>query len=196
MGLRLTFGRITTSGVVTEYTSTHIQLPSSITAGPDGALWFTNDFNPPAILGRWTFHRKNHDDRCRHRIHRQWNQRSDRHHRRSRRRPMVWRRRDNSIGPIAAVPMAVVTPSSGIPGTSVTLNSEGYLPGEQVNVTYETGLSSPSSVSICITTAHSDGTFSCVGDIPSSESGALGSHKIKAKGMISLATAKTTFTLT
>jgi virginiamycin B lyase len=36
-------GRITTSGVVTDYTSPTINSPDSITAGPDGALWFTND---------------------------------------------------------------------------------------------------------------------------------------------------------
>ena len=35
-------GRITTSGVVTIYTDPTIFEPSSITAGPDNALWFTN----------------------------------------------------------------------------------------------------------------------------------------------------------
>ncbi len=34
--------RITTSGVVTSFTSPSIDGPSSITTGPDGALWFTN----------------------------------------------------------------------------------------------------------------------------------------------------------
>ena len=34
--------RITTSGVVTSFTSPSIIGPGSITAGPDGALWFTN----------------------------------------------------------------------------------------------------------------------------------------------------------
>ena len=37
-------GRITTAGVVTDYTDTGITDPG-ITAGPDGALWFTNDGN-------------------------------------------------------------------------------------------------------------------------------------------------------
>ena len=36
-------GRITTSGVVTNYTGSGISRPVGITAGPDGALWFTND---------------------------------------------------------------------------------------------------------------------------------------------------------
>jgi Putative Ig domain len=35
-------GRITTGGVVTNYTGTGISNPDGITAGPDGALWFTN----------------------------------------------------------------------------------------------------------------------------------------------------------
>ena len=38
-------GRITTAGVVTNYTGTGISDPYGITAGPDGALWFTNDGN-------------------------------------------------------------------------------------------------------------------------------------------------------
>ena len=38
-------GRITTSGVVSTYTDPSIDDPSGITAGPDGALWFTNAGN-------------------------------------------------------------------------------------------------------------------------------------------------------
>ena len=38
-------GRITTAGVVTNYTGTGINGPLGITTGPDGALWFTNNFN-------------------------------------------------------------------------------------------------------------------------------------------------------
>jgi len=38
----LGIGRITTSGVITEYTVlTAVSYPIGITAGPDGALWFT-----------------------------------------------------------------------------------------------------------------------------------------------------------
>jgi streptogramin lyase len=36
-------GRITTSGVISNYTASGINSPSRITAGPDGALWFTNE---------------------------------------------------------------------------------------------------------------------------------------------------------
>ncbi len=38
-------GRITTAGVVTNYTGPGIAGPTGITAGPDGALWFTNRGN-------------------------------------------------------------------------------------------------------------------------------------------------------
>ena len=38
-------GRITTAGVVTNYTDPSINEPEGITAGPDGALWFTNNGN-------------------------------------------------------------------------------------------------------------------------------------------------------
>ena len=38
-------GRITTGGVVTNYTGAGISGPFGITAGPYGALWFTNDDN-------------------------------------------------------------------------------------------------------------------------------------------------------
>ena len=36
-------GRITTTGIVTNYTGIGISNPAGIAAGPDGALWFTND---------------------------------------------------------------------------------------------------------------------------------------------------------
>jgi virginiamycin B lyase len=35
-------GRITTAGVVSNYTTPNIIAPTGLTAGPDGALWFTN----------------------------------------------------------------------------------------------------------------------------------------------------------
>jgi len=45
-------GTITTSGVVTNYTDPSIDGPTSITTGPDGALWFTNSFD--GSIGRIT----------------------------------------------------------------------------------------------------------------------------------------------
>ena len=46
-------GRITTSGAVTSYSDPGINHPEGIAAGPDGALWFTNDTSPGSI-GRIT----------------------------------------------------------------------------------------------------------------------------------------------
>ena len=47
-------GRISTSGVVSNYTDPSISEPTGITAGPDGALWFTNfgGGNDPGSIGR------------------------------------------------------------------------------------------------------------------------------------------------
>ena len=45
-------GRITTAGVVTNYTAPASTDPDGITAGPDGALWFTNAGNDS--IGRIT----------------------------------------------------------------------------------------------------------------------------------------------
>lgn len=72
----------------------------------------------------------------------------------------------------------------------------GYKPDEKVKVTYKTGLASPSSVAICHATATPYGTFSCNGNIPTSNAGASGAHKINANGLSSLAVATTKFTLT
>ena len=47
-----TIGRITTSGVVTDYSASGIVEPNSITAGPDGAMWFTN--SGTGTIGRIT----------------------------------------------------------------------------------------------------------------------------------------------
>ena len=129
-------------------TGIRIKDPLGITAGPDGALWFTNGGS-------------------------------------------------NSIGRITAVPELTPTPSSGGPGAAVSVTGEGYEPGEEVAVSYQTGPTSASAVSFCTTAAATDGTFRCSGDIPSgANAGADGSHKIKAKGTSSLAVAISTFMLT
>jgi hypothetical protein len=145
---RRSIGRITTAGVITNYTERNlIDQPIGITAGPDGALWFTN-------LG------------------------------------------DASIGRITPVPDVSISPTSGDPGTSVTVSGEGYQPGEQVDVNYKTGLASPKKVAICDTTANPNGTFSCMGSIPTTNDGADGTHTIQAGGQTSGAVAQTPFTLT
>ena len=58
-------GRITTAGVVTNYTGPGIDGPDGITAGPDGALWFTNYGNNSigritTAGGRHQLHRRRH----------------------------------------------------------------------------------------------------------------------------------------
>ncbi len=46
--------RSTTAGVMTSYTGDGIDMPWGITAGPDGALWFTNTANGNSSIGRIT----------------------------------------------------------------------------------------------------------------------------------------------
>ena len=55
-------GRITTGGVVTNYTDPGILIPEPITAGPDGALWFANTAG--------TCDRPDHHHRESHHLHR------------------------------------------------------------------------------------------------------------------------------
>ena len=47
-----TIGRITTTGIVTDYSDPSIAYPSGITQGPDGAVWFANYGNN--TIGRIT----------------------------------------------------------------------------------------------------------------------------------------------
>jgi virginiamycin B lyase len=51
---RHSIGRITTSGVVTNYTGPHIEYPIGIAAGPDGPLWFTITNGRNHSIGRIT----------------------------------------------------------------------------------------------------------------------------------------------
>ena len=47
----ITIGRMTTTGAVTNYAVHNISSPVDITAGPDGAMWFTASGN---VIGRIT----------------------------------------------------------------------------------------------------------------------------------------------
>jgi hypothetical protein len=90
-----------------------------------------------------------------------------------------------------------VSPTSGSPGTSVTISGRGFKPGETVKITYKTGLASPTSVAVCTATAGSDTSYSCSGTIPPrATAGAHNAHKIVAKGQTSHIKVKTNFTLT
>jgi hypothetical protein len=101
-------------------------------------------------------------------------------------------------GRLAAVPEVSVSPTSGARGTSVRVKGKGYQSGEQVNVYYKTNfhLPKPKMVLVCTTSATSKGKFGCAGHIPTTDSGALGSHEIQAIGQTSGTVAETPFTLT
>ncbi len=181
--------------MVSAYTDSSIDAPYAIASGPDGALWFTNVGTTASngSIGRITITGvvTNYTDP------------SISDPQGITRGPdgALWFTNidgsPNSIGRITAVPSASISPASGPPRTSIAVSGEGYTPGEQVNVTYNTGLASTPLVAICSTTVNPDGTFACAGRIPSrARAGATGAHRIKAKGVTSLATAKTTFTLT
>ncbi len=185
-------GRITTSGVVTVYKNPDISHPSYIVAGPDGALWFGNFYSESigriTTSGQMTFYKG---------VGIHFNSLigitvgPD---------GALWfcNFKGDSIGRITAVPEVAVSPSSGEPGTSVTVSGEGYQPGEQVNVIYKRGITGPTAgIPLCTATTATDGRFSCSGDIPSGvKAGAAGDHKIKATGTTSLAEATTMFMLT
>jgi len=96
-----------------------------------------------------------------------------------------------------SVPLVSVTPTSGGPVTPVMVSGSGFRPAETVKVVYLTGLALPTSVVICKSAATAGGTFSCKGKVPgASSAGTAGVHTVKAKGLTSLRTATTTFTLT
>jgi hypothetical protein len=100
----------------------------------------------------------------------------------------------------AAIVTISVTPSTGLPGTSVTVASTGgpFEPGETVSVTYATRLVSPKLVTLCTATADFvTGGMSCSGSIPTDAThGPLGKHSITASGTSTRIKAKTTFSLT
>jgi len=96
-----------------------------------------------------------------------------------------------------AVASLNVSPTSGHPRTSVTVSGQGFSPGENVKITYKTGLASPKSVTICTATVGSDTSYTCSGTIPPrATAGARGAHTMVAKGLTSLIKVQTTFTIT
>lgn len=92
----------------------------------------------------------------------------------------------------------VLSPRSGVAGTSVAASGHGYSSGETVDVSYRTGLRAPNptTVLLCSGQASANGAFSCKGTIPTTDSGSTGSHKITAKGTASLLVASVVYTLT
>jgi hypothetical protein len=99
-------------------------------------------------------------------------------------------------GSFKLLPTLGITPSSGPGGTAITVTGSHYSPGESVTARYTTGLSSPSTVILCSATATGTGTISCGGHIPTSSTGAKGTHHITAKGSVSKLNGSTFFQLT
>lgn len=92
-----------------------------------------------------------------------------------------------------------ISPTSGPPGTQVTICGDGWNPSSAIKVKYKTGKKYPrvGAYVICTTTVASDGDFSCSGTIPSGhKAGKTGSHVIKARQKSPKVKMTTTFTLT
>jgi len=92
-----------------------------------------------------------------------------------------------------------VSRNSGKAGTAVTASGNGFFAGEEVKISYATGLSAPNptKVVICTATVAADTSYTCNGHIPSgTTAGVKGAHKITAKGVTSGLKATTTFTRT
>lgn len=184
-------GRITTAGVISTYAGAGIDYPDSIVTGSDGAMWFTNANN--SSIGRITTAGvvTNYTGTG---IDFPWGITAG---------PdgALWfaNESNDSIGRITSVPVVSASPASGEPRQKVAVSGTGLLGGEQIYVTYNTGVggSSAARIAICSAIAADDGTFNCLGRIPSSSiAGASGDYVIRATGTTSLATAKTIFVLT
>jgi hypothetical protein len=186
-----TIGRITTAGTVTAFSDPTILAPGYITVGSDGALWYGNCLNSCSSVGRITTDGDvfNYSDQ-------------------SIKDPAglvdgpdgnTWFSNfgNNSIGEIlVGVPYVTVNPTSGTPGSQIALGGSGFASGETIKVSWQTGLSSPASDALCVAVASEGGSFSCSASVPNQTvAGALGAHKITAKGSMSHAKATTTFTL-
>ena len=79
----------------------------------------------------------------------------------------------------------------------MTISGRGFTPLEIVKVSYETGIASPKSVTICTAAVLSDTSYSCTGTIPpKAKAGAAADHNIVANGQTSLIKVETTFALT
>jgi hypothetical protein len=104
---------------------------------------------------------------------------------------------NNSAGPAgtlaytnANLPVVKVSPTSGAGGVAVTISAGGFLPGESVTITY--AVTSTSLVTLCTKNAASNGSVACSAHIP--KTGAVGAHKITAKGATTAIVATTAFT--
>ena len=99
---------------------------------------------------------------------------------------------------VANGPSAVLTPSSGTPGSVLRVSGSGFLAGETVKVSYRTGFLAPRPVSfaVCSATVTSTGTFSCKGFVRRSLAGAKGSHAVTIYGAKAKQRVNLTYALT
>jgi hypothetical protein len=152
-----TIGRITTTGVVTEYQVPGVPAGGGITVGPDGALWFTPGLYNGDQIGRittagvvsgyplpvdydvTTFSIATGPDGSLWFVESSFES-----------SPL--QKIGQLLFPTATL---AITPSSGSPGTNVTLNGSGFSSGENVNLyAYSTGSNPLGTVA-----AVSDGSF-------------------------------------
>ena len=84
-----------------------------------------------------------------------------------------------------AGPALSLSPSSGLPGASVTANGSGFAPGETVDVSFN-------GQSVGTPTVNNGGTFSLAFTVPNA---APGQYGVLAKGQTSGTTASTSFTI-
>jgi virginiamycin B lyase len=93
-------------------------------------------------------------------------------------------------------PFVAVAPHSGFAGTAVIVRGRWFLPGDTVQVTYQTRVKPP-DVLLCSVTAAGDGSFTCWGYIPFNRTaGPKGAHQIVAKATPSGLKATNTYTRT
>jgi alpha-tubulin suppressor-like RCC1 family protein len=99
---------------------------------------------------------------------------------------------------VLRTPVVTVSPTSGPPGTHVTVSGTHFFAGEVVKAFYKTRLAAPapSTILICSATANGAGTFGCSGNIPTTNQGPAEAHGIIGKGATSLLKGKAIFTLT
>jgi alpha-tubulin suppressor-like RCC1 family protein len=93
-------------------------------------------------------------------------------------------------------PTVGVSPSSGPPGTVVTVTGSRFKPGETVTVLYLTKLASPSTQPLCTATASATGTISCGATIPTTNAGPIGVHSMTATGSATKTAGMSSYTLT
>jgi hypothetical protein len=89
-----------------------------------------------------------------------------------------------------------ITPTTGPPGTAVTISGSGYQFDKPVKASYETGLTGPKATLKlhCGAPTAANGSFHCTVTLPTRNTGALGPHVMTAFDRDF--TASTTFTLT